>query len=57
MVRMQIILDVRGSVHRGIIHIENPTRCSSVSKFYFIFNEAQHVSGDTPPIIKSLKLH
>jgi hypothetical protein len=29
--------DVRGSVHHRIIHIENPTRCNSVSKFYFIF--------------------
>jgi hypothetical protein len=29
--------DVRGSVHHSIIHIENPTRCTSVSKFYFIF--------------------
>jgi len=29
--------DVRGSVHHSIIHIKNPTRCSSVSKFYFIF--------------------
>jgi len=27
----------RGSVHHSIIHIENPTRCNSVSKFYFIF--------------------
>jgi len=30
-------LDVRGYVHHSIIHIENPTRCNSVSKFYFIF--------------------
>jgi len=30
-------LDVRGSVHHSIIHIENPTRCNSVSKFYFMF--------------------
>jgi hypothetical protein len=29
--------NVRGSVHRSIIHKDNPTRCSSVSKFYFIF--------------------
>jgi hypothetical protein len=27
--------DVRGSVHYSIIHIENPTRCNSVSKFLF----------------------
>jgi hypothetical protein len=26
-----------GSVHHSIIHKENPTRCNSVSKFYFIF--------------------
>ena len=25
--------------------------------YYSIFIEAQHVSGDTPPIIRSLKLH
>ena len=24
---------------------------------FLILNEAQHVSGDTPPIIRSLKLH
>jgi hypothetical protein len=38
---------------------KNPTRCNSVSKFllFLILNEAQHVSGDTPPIIRSLKLH
>jgi len=24
---------------------------------FFILNEAQHVLGDTPPIIRSLKLH
>ena len=24
-------------MHHSIIHIENPTRCHSVSKFYFIF--------------------
>jgi len=54
-------LDVRGSVHHSIIHKENPTRCNSVSKYQnFIVSylyEAQHVSGDTPPIIRSLKLH
>jgi len=30
-------LDVRGSVHHSIIHKEYPTRCNSVSKFYFMF--------------------
>jgi len=40
-------------------HRENPTRCNSLSKFvlFLILNEAQHVSGDTPPIVRSLKLH
>jgi len=27
------MFDVRGSVHYSIIHLENPTRCNSVSKF------------------------
>jgi len=37
---------------------KNPTRCNSVSKFIITYlYEAQHVSGDTPPIIRSLKLH
>ena len=37
---------------------KNPTRCNSVSKFIISYlYEAQHVSGDTPPIIRSLKLH
>jgi hypothetical protein len=29
--------DVCGSVHHSIIHIKNPTRCNSVSGFYFRF--------------------
>jgi hypothetical protein len=36
---------------------KNPTRCNSVSKLIQYLYEAQHVSGDTPPIIRSLKLH
>ena len=37
---------------------KQPTRCNSVSKFIISYlYEAQHVSGDTPPIIRSLKLH
>jgi len=38
--------------------VKNPTRCNSVSKFllFLILNEAQHVSVDIPPIIRSLKL-
>jgi hypothetical protein len=37
---------------------KNPTICNNVSKFYYSkLYEAQHVSGDTPPIIRSLRLH
>jgi len=52
-------LDVHGSVHHStILTVKNPTRCNSVSNFllFLILNEAQHVSGDTPPIIRRLKL-
>jgi len=36
---------------------KNPTRCNSVSIFIISYSyEAQHVSGDTPLIIRSLKL-
>jgi len=41
-----------------IIHIKNPTRYNSVSIFFFSYlYETQHVSGDTSPSIRSLKLH
>jgi hypothetical protein len=40
-----------------LINIENPTRCRSVPNFISYLLEAQHVSGDTPPIVRSLKLH
>jgi len=37
---------------------KNPTRHNSVSKFIIPHSyEAQHVLGDTPPIIRRLKLH
>jgi len=39
------------------IIIGNPIRCNSVPNFISYFYEAQYVSGDTPPIIRSLKLH
>jgi len=33
-------------------------KCNNVSKFIIPYlYESQHVSGDTPPIIRSLKLH
>jgi len=41
-----------------VIHKKNPTRCNSVTNFIIQdLYEAQHVSGDTPLIIRSLKLH
>jgi hypothetical protein len=51
--------DVCGSVHHSATHTaKNPTRCNIVSKFIILYlYEAQHVSGDTPSIIRSLKLH
>jgi hypothetical protein len=53
------MFDVCESMHHSTIHKENPTRCNNVSKFFIIpcVYEAQHVSGDTPPIVRSLKLH
>ena len=37
---------------------KNPTRCNCISKFIIPYlYEAQHVSGDTSPIIRNPKLH
>ena len=37
---------------------KNPTRCNNVSNFIIpCLYGPQHVSGDTPPIIRSTKLH
>ena len=55
-----IIFDVRGSVHHSTILTEKkPPKMQHCIKIllFLILNEAQHVSGDTPPIIRSLKLH
>jgi len=45
--------------HSTILTVKIPTRCNSVIKILLslILNEAQHVSGETPSIIRSLKLH
>ena len=42
-----------------IILTENPNKMQQCIKIllFLILNKAQHVSGDTPPIIRSLKLH
>jgi hypothetical protein len=38
---------------------ENPNKMQQCIKIllFLTLNEVQHVSGDTPPIIRSLKLH
>jgi hypothetical protein len=37
---------------------KDPTRCNNVSNFIIPYlYEAQHVSGETPPTIRNLKLH
>ena len=52
------MLDVRGFVHYCTIHKENLTGCNNVPNFIIPYlHEAQHVSGDTSPISRSLKLH
>jgi hypothetical protein len=51
--------DVLGSVQCSTILTENPNMMQQCIKIllFLILNEARHVSGDTPPIIRSLKLH
>ena len=39
------------------VHTETPTRCKRQSKFISYLYEGQHVSGETPLFIRSLKLH
>jgi hypothetical protein len=51
-------IHVCGFMHHSIIHTEIAKKCNSLSKFIIpCLYEAQHVSGDTTPIIRSLKLH
>jgi len=52
-------LDVHGSVHHSTIHTEKSNKMQQCIKIllFLILNEAQHVLCDTPPIIRSLKLH
>jgi len=51
--------DVRGSVHHSSIHKEKIQQDATMYQNFIIpyLYEAQHVSGDTPLIIRSLKLH
>jgi len=51
-------LDVRGSMHHSTIHKDKSNKMQQCIKIFIIqyLYEAQHVSGDTPPTIRSLKL-
>ena len=57
--QMFVTHDVCGSVYHSIIHTERANKMQECIKIllFLILNEAQHVLGDTPPIIKGLKLH
>ena len=52
-------LDCLESVHHSTIHKKKSNKMQQSIKNFIIpyLYEAQHVSGDTPPIIRSLKLH
>jgi len=54
-----LAVNVRGSVHHNTILVQKSNKMQQCIKMFFIpyLYEAQHVSGDTPPIIRSLKLH
>jgi len=56
---MKSAFGVRGSVHHSKIHKEKCNKMQQCIKIFIIpyLYKAQHVSGDTPPIIRSLKLH
>jgi hypothetical protein len=51
--------DARGSMHHSTIRKEKSNKMQQCIKIFIIpyLYEVQHVSGDTPPIIRSLKLH
>jgi len=57
--RLKKVFNVRGSVHHRAIHKEKSNKMQQYIKIllFHIFYEAQHVLSDTPPIIRSLKLH
>jgi hypothetical protein len=54
---MHAEFDVRGSVHHSIIHKKNQQFTTVYQNFISYLYEVQRVSGNTPPIIRSLKLH
>jgi hypothetical protein len=52
--KKEVLDDFRESVHHSIIHVEDVTVYQNLISYLY---EAEHVSGDTLPIIRSLKLH
>jgi hypothetical protein len=54
-----ITFDIRGFVHHSTIHKEKIKQDATMYQNFIIpyLYEVQHVSGDTPPIIRGLKLH
>jgi hypothetical protein len=49
--------DVRGYVNQNNSQRKSNKMQQSIKIFVSYLYETQHVSGDTPPIIRSLKLH
>ena len=56
---IRLDVDVSGPVHHSTIHKEKNQQDATKYLNFIIpyLYETQHVSGDTPPIIRSLKLH
>ena len=54
---MQIIVNYTPVTVAMIIHKKIQQDATVYQNFISYLCEAQHVSGDTPPIIRSLKLH
>ena len=52
-------LVIHGSVHHSTIRKEKSNKMQQCIKIFIVpyLYEAHHVSDDTPPIIRSLKLH
>jgi len=53
---MAVKFRVHESVHHSIVHKKTNKMSQCIKIFISYLYEAQHVSGDTPPIIRSLKL-
>jgi hypothetical protein len=57
--KKKVQFHVCGSVHHSKIQKEKSNKMQQCVKIFIIpyLYESQHISGDTPPIIMSLKLH